>query len=364
MSLKIDIRHQLADFELKVAFNAPAGVTALFGASGAGKTTVINALSGLMYPDYGCISLDNQVYLDTEKGINLSVQKRRLGYVFQDHRLFPHMRVARNLSYGQRMQGLPKDPEAEEKVISMLGLAPLLQRFPAALSGGEKQRVAIGRALLSKPRILLLDEPLASLDQARRQEILPYLERLRDEAGLPILYVSHSVSEVARLATTVVILERGKMRRIGPVSEIFADPEAVGALGVSSLGAILPARVMQHHDDGLSALLTAGGTVYLPKVSADIGTNVRVRIRAQDVMLSLTKPKDISALNILKGTITALKQGEGPGVLVQLKCGDDLLLARVTQRSAKALGLSQGQDIYAVIKTVSVAQDDIGVAGQ
>ncbi|MDO6726351.1 molybdenum ABC transporter ATP-binding protein [Cognatishimia sp. 1_MG-2023] len=362
MSLSIDIRHQLADFELDVAFDAPAGVTALFGASGAGKTTVINALSGLLRPDHGRISLDDQVFLDTAKGIDLRVQQRRLGYVFQDHRLFPHMRVARNLSYGQRMQGLPKDAAHEQRVIEMLGLSALLQRFPAALSGGEKQRVAIGRALLSKPRILLLDEPLASLDQARRQEILPYLERLRDEADLPILYVSHSVSEVARLATTVVILERGKMRRMGPVSEIFADPEAVGAIGVSALGAILKARVAHHHDDGLSELSTSCSKLFLPMVQTDVGSNVRIRIRAQDVMLSLTEPKDISALNILKGTITALQQGEGPGVLVQVKCGDDLLLARVTQRSAKAMALSLGQELFAVIKSVSVAQDDISAA--
>ncbi|MEQ9123869.1 MAG: TOBE domain-containing protein, partial [Alphaproteobacteria bacterium] len=243
-----------------------------------------------------------------------------------------------------------------------LGIGPLLARRPGALSGGEKQRVAIGRALLSRPALLLMDEPLAALDEARKAEILPYLERLRDETEIPILYVSHAMAEVARLATTVVALEAGRVVRAGPAVEVLSDPDAVPALGVREAGAVVAGRVLAHHDDGLTEIGVSAGSLFLPRIAAAPGASVRVRIEAQDVMLALTRPEGISALNILPATVTAVRRGPGPGVVAQLQAGEDRLLVRITRRSADALGVAPGLACYGVVKSVAVAQGDIGAA--
>jgi molybdate transport system ATP-binding protein len=244
----------------------------------------------------------------------------------------------------------------------MLGIGPLLARRPGTLSGGEKQRVAIGRALLSRPRLLLMDEPLAALDAERKAEILPYLERLRDETALPILYVSHAVAEVARLATTVVALDNGRVVRAGPTDAVLADPEAVPTLGVREAGSVLTAIVLAHHEDGLSELGLGEGRLLLPRVAARVGAVIRVRIHAQDVILSRSAPVGLSALNILAVRVTALRSGEGPGVMVQLALGDNRLLARITRRSAEALDLAPGTDCFAIAKSVAVARADVGTA--
>ncbi len=210
--------------------------------------------------------------------------------------------------------------------------------------------------------MLLMDEPLASLDEARKAEILPYLERLRDETRLPILYVSHAMAEVARLATTLVVMEAGRVLRAGPVSEVLADPGAVPSLGIREAGAILPARVEAQEADGLTRLATSAGPLWLPRVVAEVGAQVRVRIAAQDVILSRTRPEGLSALNILPGEVLAVRLGEGPGAVVQLRVGTDVLLARITRRSAEALELAPGVTVFAVVKSVAVAQGDVGVA--
>ncbi|MEO1105533.1 MAG: TOBE domain-containing protein, partial [Pseudomonadota bacterium] len=235
-------------------------------------------------------------------------------------------------------------------------------RQPVGLSGGEKQRVAIGRALLSEPRLLLMDEPLASLDEPRKAEILPFLERIRDEAGIPILYVSHSVPEVARLATTVVVLSQGKVVAAGPAASVMSDPDAVRLFGVRYAGAILTGHVLRHHDDGLTEVAIAAGSLLLPHLDAVPGRAVRVRIEAQDIVLARERPEGLSALNILPATVLALREGRGPGVLVQLSAGGDQLLARVTRRSAEALGLAPGVACHAIAKSVSVAPVDVGAA--
>ena len=360
MSLTVDITQPLAGFPLKVAFEAPTGVTALFGRSGAGKTTVVNAVAGLMKPQQGHIALSGQVLFDAKARIHLPTHRRRLGYVFQDGRLFPHLSVRQNLLYGHRFAPRGATGPTLTEVTDLLGLSHMLDRRPGALSGGEKQRVAIGRALLSWPRMLLMDEPLAALDAARKEEILPYLERLRDQAGLPILYVSHSVAEVARLATSVVVLEAGQVVRAGPAEQVLSDPALVHQIGLRDAGAVLPAQVIAHHDDGLSELQVSGGRLHLPRLDLAPGARTRVRILAQDVMLAIEPPRGVSALNILQGTVTALRAGGGPGVVVQIRCGDDLLLARITQRSAQALALAPGLPVHAVIKTVSIARLDVG----
>jgi molybdate transport system ATP-binding protein len=360
MSLSVDLRHQLADFEIRLRFDAPPGITVLFGRSGAGKTTVINAVSGLLRPNSGRISLEDTVLFDSAAGINVPVHKRQLGYVFQDGRLFPHLSVHANLIYGRRFNAPHSDAPSLEDVCELLGITPLLDRRIAALSGGEKQRIAIGRALLSYPRMLLMDEPLAALDSARKAEILPYLERLRDRTNIPILYVSHSMNEVARLATTVVVLENGKIARAGAAEQVLSDPDMVRQLGVREAGSVLPATLLRHHDDGLSELTFSGGRLFLPRMDIAIGAHTRVRILAQDIILFRTAPTDGSALNILPVQIIALRDGAGPGVVVQMQCGNERLLARITRRSANRMNLKTGDKMHAVIKSVSIARTDIG----
>lgn len=362
MTLSVAITHRFPGFALDVAFDAPAGVTALFGRSGAGKSTIVNAVAGLLRPEAGRIVAGDSVLLDTAHGLCLPPHRRRVGYVFQDGRLFPHLTVRQNLLYGRRFAPAGPGPDMA-RIVQMLGIGQLLDRRPGALSGGEKQRVAIGRAILSNPRLLLMDEPLAALDDPRKAEILPYLERLRDDLQMPILYVSHSVAEVARLATTVVLLEAGRVVAAGPAGQVLSDPATAPALGLREAGALLPARVAAHEDDGLTRLDSAAGPLWLPRVAGAPGTPLRLRILAQDVMLALERPVGISALNILPAMVVDIRMGEGPGALVRLQAGGEVLLARVTRRSVAALGLQSGLPVFAVLKAVSVAQENVGGAG-
>ncbi|MEL6575399.1 MAG: molybdenum ABC transporter ATP-binding protein [Pseudomonadota bacterium] len=359
MSLEVSLAHRFPGFTLEAAFSAPAGVTALFGRSGSGKTTIANAVAGLLRPSEGRIALDGTVLLDTGAGCYVPPHRRRIGYVFQDARLFPHLSVRRNLLYGRWFAG-GRGGDDLPRIAALLDIEPLLERAPGALSGGERQRVALGRALLSRPRMLVMDEPLAALDEARKAEILPYLERLRDEASIPILYVSHSLAEVARLATTLVVLETGRVAKAGPLVDLLADPETVPALGIRDAGSILTGRVIAHHADGLSEIEVAAGRLLLPRVAAAPGARLRIRIAAQDVILSRTPPEGLSALNILAVRVTALRPGAGPGAMVQLDAGGDSLLARITKRSAERLALAPGTGCFAIAKAVSVAPMDIG----
>jgi molybdate transport system ATP-binding protein len=359
MTMSVAVRHAFAGFELDVAFEAPPGVTVLFGPSGSGKTTVVNAVAGLLRPDRGRIAAGDWVLLDTGAGRFLPPHRRRLGYVFQEGRLFPHMTVRQNLAYGRWFAPRAARGESFDRVVELLGIGHLLARRPGALSGGEKQRVAIGRALLAAPRLILADEPLAALDEARKAEILPYFERLRDEVSVPILYVSHSSAEVARLATTVVALRQGRVAAVGPPSQVLGD---VAAVGVQDAASVLTARVVRHHADGLSELATAAGPLWLPTVAAAPGATIRVRIAAREVILSRERPTGLSALNILPGTITEIRAGQGPGALVTLAVGEDRLTARITARSVRVLGLAPGETCHAVLKSVAVAPEDVGTA--
>ncbi|WP_172300300.1 molybdenum ABC transporter ATP-binding protein [Pseudoruegeria sp. HB172150] len=358
MTLSVSLTQAFPGLSLDVAFDAPPGLTVLFGRSGAGKTTVINAVAGLLRPDAGRIAVDDRTLCDTSRNIFLPPHRRRLGYIFQEARLFPHLTVRQNLAYGRWFA--PRDAKTEDlsRVVDMLGIGDLLSRRPGALSGGERQRVAIGRALLAAPQLILADEPLASLDEPRKAEILPYFERLRDETTIPILYVSHSAAEVARLATTVVVLENGRVARQGPAPEVLSDP-AVTPLGVREAGAVLTARVVRHHPDDLTELETGGLPLLLPRLAQAEGTTVRIRIAAQDVMLATERPRNISALNILPATIREIRLGGGPGALVQLDAGGNLLLARITRRSADTLALQPGQQVYALLKAMSVSKESI-----
>ena len=358
MTLSVALRHDFGSFALDVGFEAPPGLTVLFGRSGSGKTTLVNAVAGLLRPDTGRIAVDDWVLLDSAAGRFLPPHRRRLGYIFQEGRLFPHLTVQQNLRYGGFFAPKGAKRESEARVVEMLGIGPLLARRPGALSGGEKSRVAIGRALLAAPKLILADEPLAALDEARKAEILPYFERLRDEVETPILYVSHSAAEVARLATHVVVLQAGRVIRQGAAAEVLGDPE-VTPLGAHAAGALLESRVVAHHADGLSELSVEGQRLLLPRVSAAPGQTLRVYVEAADVMLATRRPEHISALNLLEVEIRAIRRGEGPGALVQLSMGRTALLARVTRRSVEGLGLAPGQRVFAVLKAVSVAKGNV-----
>ncbi|WP_333714578.1 molybdenum ABC transporter ATP-binding protein [Yoonia sp.] len=351
--IEVSVKKALGDFILDAALVAPAGVTAVFGRSGCGKSSLINAVAGLLTPDAGRIAIDGVVLFDRSSRIDVATRARRIGYVFQDARLFPHMTVDRNLSYGGRHDAA--------RIIEILGLGTLLNRMPASLSGGERQRVALGRALMCDPRILLMDEPLAALDAPRKAEILPYLARLRDETRIPVLYVSHDVSEVARLATTLAIMDAGQIIAQGPVGDVLADPSIVPLVGVRAAGAVIQARVAGRLlDDGLTELAFSGGRLLLPGDFGQLGQTVRLRIPAQDVILSRTAPEGMSALNILPVVITEVSPGRGPGVAVGLRAGDEKLLARVTRRSAGRMALAPGQALFAIIKATAVGAEDVG----
>jgi molybdate transport system ATP-binding protein len=359
MTLSVQITHRLAGFTLDVAFQAPSGVTALFGRSGAGKTSVVNAVAGLLRPETGRIVVADRVLLDTAGNVSLPVHKRQLGYVFQGGRLFPHLSVAQNLTYGRWFGRHAHASIGFDQVVAMLGLEGLLTRRPGALSGGETQRVAIGRALLADPRLLLMDEPFAALDTTRKAEILPYLERLRDETAIPILYVSHDLNEVARLATTVVALDAGRVTACGPTAVVLSDPQAASGLGIRDAGAVLTGRIVAQHADGLTELALGTQRMFLPQSAGVIGASIQVRVAAQDVLIARTRPQDISALNILTVTIIQVHFGDGPGAMVQLDLEGEKILARVTRRSADALGLRAGVECYAILKSVGVAKGNV-----
>lgn len=366
MTLCVDIGHDLGSFELRVSFRAEAGITALFGRSGAGKTSVVNAISGLLRPTSGRITFGEEVLFDAQLGVNLRPQQRRIGVVFQDGRLFPHLSVRENLAFGARFlsknEGRDHDDQTA-RIVDLLGLGGLLSRRPGGLSGGEKQRVAIGRALLMRPKLLLMDEPLAALDGPRKDEIIPYLERLRDGAGMPIVYVSHSVAEVARLADQLVLLEHGAVMRAGPVGAVLSDPSVVPLLGIREAGAILDAKIAQHCDDGLTRLRIDAGDVFVPSVAAPIGGRIRVRVLAQDVILARNRPEGLSSRNIIEMQIDEVRMGDGPGAIIVLIAGNDRILARVTARSVAQLNLDQKGTCFAILKATAVARGDIGIVG-
>jgi len=354
--IELDIRlKRPGGFTLETAFTAPtSGITALFGRSGAGKTTIIQVVAGVVRPDAGRIAVGDDVFFDAARGIDVPIEQRRTGYVFQDARLFPHMSVENNLRYGERRTRAAK-AIGFGAVVELLGVSHLLTRKPHTLSGGERQRVAIGRALLAQPRLLLMDEPLASLDEARKHEILPYLERLRDEMRLPILYVSHSIDEVLRLSDRVVALRDGKQIAAGPVAKVMSLPEISAVVGRFDLGTLLECVVSRHDATyALSTLAFPGGELRVPLVDVAVGAQVRARVRSRDVAIALTKPADVSVSNLLHARITAVRLQEGPYADVELAVGPQSLAAMVTRESVERLGLTPGMAVWAMIKSVAV----------
>jgi molybdate transport system ATP-binding protein len=359
MTIRVDVDHRLGAFRLDARFESDGPLTALFGPSGSGKTSLVNLIGGLMRPDRGRIAVNGQVLVDTAAGIFLPRHKRRIGYVFQDARLFPHLSVRQNLVYGEWFTPPADRFETLDRVVALLGIAHLLSRKPGGLSGGERQRVAIGRALLASPRLLLMDEPLASLDDARKAEILPYVERLRDEAKVPIVYVSHSVAEVARLATDVVVMAEGKVAAHGAISDVLQQPRFLPPEERGEAGAVLDMTI-EAHDEAydMTVLSSAAGTVRVPRLSGGAGALVRLHIRARDVMVATERPHGLSALNMLAGTVAAIGNRGGTLVDIGIDCNGEAILAKITRQSLDMLGLEVGRAVFAVVKTVAFDQDD------
>lgn len=341
------------EFTLDVAFVAPArGVTAVFGPSGSGKTTLLRCVAGLEHPPQGTLSVNGESWQDAHAF--LPTHRRAVGYVFQEASLFPHLSVRGNLEYGQRRVAPAMRRVSFKQVVDWLGLGGLLARDPSRLSGGERQRVAIARALLTSPRLLLMDEPLSALDARSKADIFPYLERLHGELAIPVLYVSHAIDEVARLADHIVVLERGKVLASGALHELITRLDLPLAHG-DSAGAVVDGVIAEHSDaEYLTWVDFGGGRFALPRHSAPVGKRVRLRIQARDVSLAAERHTRTSILNILPARVTDISE-DGPGlVMVGLDVGGAILLARITRRSAELLQLTRDMQVYAQVKGVAI----------
>ncbi|EMB4080011.1 molybdenum ABC transporter ATP-binding protein ModC [Klebsiella aerogenes] len=350
--LELDFSQTLGNHCLEVHETLPAsGITAIFGVSGAGKTSLINAISGLTQPQQGRIVLNGRVLNDARQRICLAPEKRRIGYVFQDARLFPHYKVRGNLKYG-----MAKSMAAQfDKLVALLGIEHLLERLPGSLSGGEKQRVAIGRALLTAPELLLLDEPLASLDIPRKRELLPYLQRLAREIHIPMLYVSHSLDEIQHLADNVLVLEAGKVKAFGDLETVWSSSVMHPWLPQEQQSTILNVSVIaQHPQYAMTALALGDQQLWVNQLAREPGEAARIRIQASDVSLVLEHPRQTSIRNILRAQVVGCVETNGQ-IEVQLTVSGRTLWARISPWARDDLGVTPGQWLYAQIKSVSIA---------
>ncbi|MGE0116062.1 MAG: molybdenum ABC transporter ATP-binding protein [Steroidobacteraceae bacterium] len=354
--LHIQFSKQQGAFKLDLNINTDSsGVIALFGHSGCGKSTTINLMAGLLQPDSGRLQLGDEVLFDSSQGISIASEQRRIGYVFQDARLFPHYTVVGNLRYGlQRTRGRTQDI-GFDAVVELLGIGHLLQRRSFQLSGGEKQRVALGRALLAQPRLLLLDEPLASLDQARREEVLPYLERVRDQLGIPMVYVSHQFEEVLQLATHVVLMDQGRVLAQGNLPDISLRPELRALIGAEAIGTVVEGQVRSIDEAGGLAQIDVGhGQLSVDASGLQAGQQVRLQLLARDLILALQPPHGLSVRNKLLGVIMHIAPDEHHSILVGIDVGGVHLIARVTTAAAQELRLQIGLSLWVLVKAVTL----------
>ncbi len=360
--LSVNITKVFDSFRLETQFEVEEGsITAIFGKSGAGKTSTINAIAGLTRPDVGVIQIGNTTLFDQHLRINLPIYKRQIGYVFQDDRLFPHMTVQNNLIYG-----IPKNRDVANSlnltdITELLELAPLLERRPRTLSGGEKQRVAIGRALLSNPKLLLMDEPLASIDVQHRFEILPFIQRVREKTGITIIYVTHALEEVIFIADQIILLSEGQVTAQGTVEEIMGRLDLHPMTSRFDAGAVISAIYSGYDREfDLGELSFDGGTLRIAGLNAEIGIHLRAHIRARDVSLMLDKPKDTSVLNVFKGELIEIRHEDGPQLDLLINIGTPLI-ARITRKSLNDLNLDIGSKVYAMIKAVAIDRKTLGI---
>lgn len=363
--LRLSVIKRWEGFKLRAQLEAPTpGVVALFGRSGCGKTTLINIISGLLQPDEGRVELDGVILTDTRERVRVPVERRRIGYVFQDSRLFPHLGVLSNLRYGLRRAPRGSRSIGLDEVLALLGLEPLLRRRPHQLSGGERQRVALGRALLAQPRLLLLDEPLSALDAARREEVLPYLETMRDQLSIPMVFVSHQLDEVLRLATHVALMEAGEIVASGTLSDISLEPELRAIVGPEAVGAVLDGAVTRvDAADGLTDVQIGRGTLRISIPGARVGARMRIQLLARDIILATEPPRGLSVRNALEGIITELSDDIGQAVLVKVDIGAGAaVLSRITRNALEALELRVGMSIWVLVKAVSARGHTYGAA--
>lgn len=362
--LDLSVIRRQGDFRVDVTLQAGAGITALFGPSGSGKTSVINMVAGLARPDQGRIVVDGRVLFDAAEAVDIAPERRRLGYVFQDGRLFPHLSVRANLTFGR-----DRLPPAERKVdfdavVEVLGIGHLLDRRPALLSGGEKQRVAIGRALLASPRILLMDEPLAALDSNRKAEVLPFIGALSKRFGIPILYVSHSMDEVLALADTLVLMDQGRMAAIGPTEDLLSRPELRPLTGRWDAGSVIRAQVESHDPHtGMTRLRFGGGILAMARNHLAVGAQVRLRIQASDIAIALDHPGRVSVRNILPAHVLSVTQRDTSLVDVMLDCGGTPLWAQVSGWAQADLDLKPGMQVHAMVKALTIARGEVAETG-
>lgn len=364
--LEVRLRHRFPGpapdepgFAIDAAFASPTpGVTAVFGPSGCGKSTLLAAVAGLLRPQEGRIALDGMVLFDSAARRMLPPEQRRCGVVFQDSRLFPHLSVETNLRYGLRRAPRGADGPGFGEVVALLGIGHLLPRRPAALSGGERQRVALGRALLSRPRLLLMDEPLAALDAARKAEVLPFLTRLRDRLRIPVLYVTHAMEEVDRLADRLVLMEAGRVLAEGSVEGLSARTDLPLLAGRRDAGVLLACTVRERAPgEGLARLGFEGGELLLPSLPDAPGTRLRVRVRARDVSVAIEAPRGISVRNVLSVLLEEIGPDAGEEVMLRLRLGSGgVLLSRITTEAARRLDLRPGQPLWALVKSVALSQ--------
>ena len=363
--LDLSVRLGMPGFDLEVDLAADVGITVVFGRSGSGKTTLMNVIAGLQSPARGHVRLSGTTVYDASTSVDVSAHNRAVGYVFQNPRLFPHMNVHGNLTYGLKRVGDRDQVFGVDEIIELLELGPLLDRRPRNLSGGEAQRVSIARALLSQPQVLLLDEPMTSLDVASREQLIPFIARIADRAPIPVLYVSHSVEEVIRLADRVALMSEGHIVACGPVDEIMSRVDLGPLTGRHEAGAVIEAQIIDHDDEyGLTRLRFGGSRVLcVPRTLHVPEETIRIRIRSRDVGLSLVPPEDSSFVNIIEGMLVDVSAEETSAqVDIRIDAGVPLV-ARITRKSRDVLGLNAGMTVYALIKSVAIDRRSLGHRG-
>jgi molybdate transport system ATP-binding protein len=351
-TLRVDIRLDRGEFLLDTRFELPAsGVIAILGPSGSGKTTLMGAIAGILAPRDGVIAIGEEIFFDSARNVDVPIERRGCGFVFQDARLFPHLSVAQNLGYGLARRHGRKVAQEPSRVVEMLGIGHLASRRPATLSGGERQRVAIGRALLSQPRLLLLDEPISAVDQDRKGEILPYLERLRDLALLPILYVSHALDEVLRLADQVVLIEAGRSIAAGPTASLLSARSLTGERRIT----VFDGRVLGHDAEiGLTRVETAVGVFRIPMADTPTGKALRLVIDARDVALATSEPSGLSIRNRFGARIESIEPIDRSQALVALEAAGGGVTAMLTREAVAELRLAPGREVWCLVKSVAV----------
>jgi molybdate transport system ATP-binding protein len=359
--VEIFVTREQGNFTVNAQFlGAESGITALYGASGAGKTSIVNMVAGLMRPDSGRIALNGLCLFDSARQIDLPPEKRRIGYVFQDGRLLPHLSVRANLTYGMKLTPAARRFVKLDPVVDLLGIGHLLDRRPARLSGGEKQRVAIGRALLTSPAMLLMDEPLASLDAARKAEVLPFIMRLSHEFAVPILYVSHAMDEILNLAAHLVMIEAGRVLASGPLESLLSSPDLQSRFSREDSGAVIATMVEDPADAaGLTRLRFGANILKVLPIRAARGDRVRVRIPARNVAVALQPPDRTSFQNVFPGRVREILDHGDAFVDVRLDIGCSLW-ARITRKSCAELDLKPDQPVYALIKSVAITPGSAG----